>query len=147
MPLIWRVMKIDGDRPEVGRGANLLGVRVGGKETDDINPDGEGRVQPGRGGMSVSPSIDTLPTHRIPRRLREAYPERFPEATASNRHYCWSLGEGPFQAGRVAERLCFRPDPDNPGRHGFVEPDDTMLLADYEAALAATREQWRRWEE
>jgi hypothetical protein len=147
MPLICRVMKIDGDKPGVGRGAALLGVRVGAGAYDDVNPDDDGRVQPGQGGMSVSPSIDTLPTNRLPRRLREAYPGRFPDAAGSNRMHCWLLGEGAFDTGSVAERLALRPDPADPGRHGFVEPDAIMQLADYEAALAATQNQWRRWEE
>jgi hypothetical protein len=147
MPLIWRAMRIDGDGPEIGRGASLLGVRVGAGENDDINPDGDGCVQPGQGGMSVSPSVNTLPGHRLPRRLKEAYPDRFPEATASNRVHCWWLGEGGFDAGRVGDHLDLRPDPDNPAGHGFVEPDDRMKVEDYEAALAATRGEWRRWEE
>jgi hypothetical protein len=147
MPLIWRGMKIDGDKPQVGRGASLLGVRVGDKKDDDINPDGKGCVQPGQGGMSVSSSLEALPPHRVPRRLKRAYPERFPDADATNQHWCWSFGEGTFEAGRVGDHLCFRPDPEDSKRHGFVEPDDTMLLEDYETALAATRDQWRRWEE
>jgi hypothetical protein len=147
MPLIWKGMRIEGDRPEVGRGANLLGVRVGDGKDDDINPDANGFVHPGQGGMSVSRTIDTLPPHRIPRRLRQAFPQRFPDASGVNRLHCWSFGEGPFEVGKIAERLRLRPDPDDPGSHGFVEPDDTMQLADYENALAATRDQWRRWEE
>src|SRR5262249_21294973 len=103
--------------------------------------------RPAMGGMSVAPSIDTLPTHRVPRRLKELHPDRFPDASGPNQLHCWSLGEGAFDAGQVADRLSLRADPDDPGRHGFIEPDDTMQLADYEAALAATRDQWRRWEE
>ncbi len=147
MPLIWRGMRIDRDRPEVGRGGSLLGVRVGDGIDDDINPDREGCVQPGQGGMSVSPSIESLPPHRTPRRLRERYPEKFPDATGSNRHHCWSFGEGPFAPGRVADRLRLGLDPNAPERHGLVGPDDRMKVADYESALAATRNWWRRWEE
>ena len=56
MPLIWKSMKIDGDKPQVGRGATLLGVRVGPGEHDDIDHDENGCVHPGQGGMSVAPS-------------------------------------------------------------------------------------------
>ncbi len=147
MPLIWRGMKIDGDRPRVGRGPICLGVRVGPGENDDINSDGDGFVYPGRGGMSVSPSVDALPSHRLPRRLRHAYPDRFPDASGPNGLRCWSMGKGAFAEDQVAERLFLRLDPDDPEKHGFVERDDKMNLADYEAALGATRDQWQRWEE
>jgi hypothetical protein len=39
--------------------------------------------------------------------------------------------------------LQFRPDPDNTG-HGFIEPARPMALAEYEQALAVTREKWVR---
>src|SRR5262249_49399053 len=147
MPLIWRGMRIDGDRPRVGRGPTSLGVRVGPSENDDINPDVDGFVYPGRGGMSVSPSVDALPTHRLPRRLRVAYPDRFPDASGPNGLCCWWMGKGPFSEDQVADHLCLRLDPDDPEKHGFVEPDDKMNLGEYEAALAATQDQWQRWEE
>jgi hypothetical protein len=140
-------MKIDGDRPQVGRGATLLGVRVGPGEHDDINHDENGCVYPGQGGMSVSPSVDALPPHRLPRRLQQKYPERFPEASAPNGVHCWSMGQGAFAAERVGQYLRLRLDPAKPDRHGWVEPDDRMQVEDYEAALAATQGQWQRWEE
>jgi hypothetical protein len=146
MPEIWRGMKIDGAQPALGAGGAHLGIRAGPGEHDDIQQDEAGRVHPGRGGMSVSPSVDTLPPHRLPRRLRDAYPDRFPEAKAPNTLHCWRLGEGAFAAARVADRLVLRLDPEKPERHGFVEPDATMMLQEYESALVATRDQWRRWE-
>jgi hypothetical protein len=148
MPLIWRGMTKDGNRPHVGRGAQLLGVRFGPLDQGrDIDPDREGVVHPEKGGMSVSPRVEALPPHRLPRRLRDVYPERFPNARAPNTLYCWSMGEGAFEAGRVAEGLRLRVDPDDPERHGFVEPDGKMKMAAYETALAATRDQWQKWEE
>jgi hypothetical protein len=148
MPLIWRAMKRDGDRPQVGRGAQLLGVRVGPVEQGcDVCPDEEGFIEPGQGGMSVSPSVEAIPTHRLPRRLKKKYPDRFPDATASNEAHCWWMGEGAFAPERVADRLRLRLDPDQPERHGLVEPDDRMKLGDYETALTDTRDRWHRWEE
>src|SRR5262245_14019923 len=73
---------------EVGPAGNLLGVRAGGSPNDDI-PVVDGWVEPGAGGMSVSPSVESLPAHRIPRRLRDKYPDRFAEATGSNNLSCW----------------------------------------------------------
>jgi hypothetical protein len=97
--------------------------------------------------MSVSPNLASLPTHRMPRRLKAKYPERFADATGSNQLHCWSMGEGPFVAGPFVDGLALRPDPDDPDRHGFVEPDKAMKAADYESAITATRELWRLWEE
>lgn len=142
MPLIWRGMRMADGRPEVGRGGNLLGIRVGAGETNDI-PEENGYVQPRTGGMSVSPSLEALPPHRIPRRLQS----RFPEAIGSNHLHCWSMGEGAFVHAKLAERLILRPDPEAPERHGFVEPEQRMPVVEYEAAITATRDLWRRWEE
>jgi hypothetical protein len=147
MPLIWRGMRIDEGKPEIGRGAVLLGVRVGPGDGDDINPDGDNCVQPGQGGMSVSPSVETLPPHRVPRRLQKAYPDRLPDASGSNRLHCWWFGEGTFAGGQVAKHLCLRLDPEALALHGFVEPDNRMTLPEYEAALTATQDHWQRWEE
>src|SRR5437016_5108433 len=108
MPLVWRGMRMADGRPELGRGGNLLGVRM-----DDL-PENEGNVQPGTGGMSVSASPECLPAHRLPRRLFREYPERFPEARGPDILHCWSIGEGAFVAGPLADRLAFRPDPDDP---------------------------------
>ena len=55
------------------------------------------------------------------------------------------MGEGPFEAGEVAEELQLRPDVTSAGllaRHGVVEPAHPMPLADFHAALTGTRDQW-----
>jgi hypothetical protein len=139
-------MRLAEGKPEVGPGGNLLGVRIGPAKGDDI-PEENGFVQPRTGGMSVSPNVAALPPHRIPRRLRDKNPKRFPDACGSNQLYCWWMGGGPFVPGRVAQDLFFRPDPQNQKQHGFVEPERRMPVANFEAALAATRDQWKRWEE
>lgn len=142
MPKIWRGMRRVDDKPETGAGGNLLGVRIGLHESDDIVEE-DGYVQPGNGDMSVSPSLETLPPHRMPRRLQSP----FPEASGSNQLYCWSMGEGDFFACQVAVGLVLRPDPKAPERHGFVEPERKMMAAVYQVAVAATRDQWIQWEE
>ncbi len=146
MPLIWRGMRMTDERPEVGQGANSLGVRIGAGAHDDIREE-DGQVQPNTGGMSVSPSLETMTPLRIPRRLREKFPERFPFAKGSNQLHYWSMGEGAFVAGPVAEKLVLRADTGVPVKHAVVEPEQMMPVADYEAAIAATQNQWRRWEE
>jgi hypothetical protein len=147
MPKIWRSMKIDGGKPAIGRGPLLLGVRVGPEMNADIDPDEDGFVNPGQGGMSVAPTVYNLPPHRLPRRLRKKDPERFANATGPNSAHCWWMGDGPFVYTRVANHLNLRPDPDKPNKHGLVEPDARMMVREYEDALAATQSQWQRWEE
>jgi len=122
-------------KPALGSGATTLGVRV----PADIAPDDAGKIAPESGGMSVSPSLVDLPLHRIPRRLRSC-PE-IHGATGKDTDFVWSMGQGPFVSEAVAPRLRLRPDPRN-ARHGFVEPDVVMTLADYTDALGATQPQW-----
>lgn len=146
MPEIWRAMRVVWDRPEIGGGAVLLGVRIAPDPNPDIHPE-EGTVHPGTGGMSVSPSPEALPPHRQPRRLFASDPNRFPEARGPNSLRCWHLGDGAFLAGSVTDALVLRLDPDRPDQHGFVEPASPMLLSLYESALEATLDFWVCWEE
>jgi len=133
MPKIYRVMAAEGNLPMLGQTATTLGVRVPG----DIAPDAAGHVRPGTGGMSVSPAVADLPPHRIPRRLRHLAPD----AAGKDAHFVWSMGEGAFVFSPVDIGLQLRPDPNNRS-HGFVEPDQTMLLENYQSALHATQSRW-----
>jgi hypothetical protein len=142
MPLIFRAMYIDAGFPRCGPDARSLGVRVPPSKDVDIEPDPDGQVNPGEGGMSVAPTAAGLPVHRLPRRLRGI----FPRASGSNQDAVWPMGEGAFVAGDIGNQLRLRPDPGKPSAHGFVEPAARMPCADYQTALAATRELWRRWE-
>jgi hypothetical protein len=49
------------------------------------------------------------------------------------------MGEGDFKDGALAPGLNFRRDN---ATHGLVEPAAVVRFADYEADLAATRDQW-----
>jgi hypothetical protein len=128
----------DGGQPQVGPSALALGVRVPPDEHADIDVSADGLVEPRTGGMSVAPAWRLLPVHRIPRRLRD----RFPRAAGKIQLFLWRMGEGPFTEGPFADRLFFRPDPEKPSKHGFVEPKARMPVGEYQAALAATRDQW-----
>ncbi len=125
----------DGDKPMVGPGARMLGVRV----PVDIVGDGNGLVYPNTGGMSVAPTLADLPPHRIPRRLRGL--PGLAGATGSNTLHIGRLGDGPFAPSAVASGLLVRIDPGD-ARHGLVEPDAIMLLSECSRALAATRPRW-----
>jgi hypothetical protein len=132
MPRIYRSMEGDNQKPRLGASATTLGVRP---EVDI--PVDAGTVHPGTGGMSVSPSLQELPPHRIPERLRSFVPN----ARGKNTLIVWRMGDGAFAAGPVAERLQLRPDPAGTS-HGFVEPEVRMSLSEYQEALHATRDLW-----
>ena len=102
--------------------------------------DSDGYVHPDTGGVSVARSINDLLPHLIPKRLRV----RFEDAVGSNSRFVWSMGEGVFSEGVVADGLLLRRKPENTQRkvQGLVEPAFLMLLQDYQSALAATRPQW-----
>jgi len=138
VPRVYRVMAAEDGRPLIGRHATALGVRVtGGKP--DIAADAEGFVAPSTGGMSVAPSVNKLPSFRLPRR----YSRLNRDASGKSDHVVWRMGEGPFILAPVAPGLQLQPDPDAGNiRHGVIEPSERMRLEEYEQSLAATRDEW-----
>jgi hypothetical protein len=138
MPLIYRAMRADGDKPELGYSASSLGVRVPPDGSPDITPDENGVVYPDSGGMSVAPSWRRLPTHRIPKRLKS----KAPDAIGSNSLFCWRMGDGPFLKEALTGDLALSPDAGEDPAHGVVEPARAMPMSAYQAAIGATREQW-----
>jgi len=122
---LFRGMREDVDgRPLVAESARGLGAR----NPIDIEPGGDERVRPGVGGMSVSPnSAANLPRHRRPSSWG---------GTGLDDVWVISVSE-------LGEKLVYRPDPDQPEAHGFIEPGETMTLADYQAAPTGTRPRWR----
>jgi hypothetical protein len=131
VPRIFRAMLKDGDLPMVGTQARMLGPAP-----KDIEADAAGAVHAGRDGISVAPSLRLLPSHHIPKRLRQLAPD----ATGSNTSVIWRHGEGAFaDRATVAPHLELRVDT---SEHGVVAPDSTMSLTDYQLALAITRTNW-----
>ena len=106
MPKIYRVMKREGDFPRIGSTSTSLGVRI----PQDIEPDENRMVGPGGRGMSVSPSMRTLPSIFLPRRLCRDHPDLSKGALGSDNYFVWSMGVGPFVADKVAPGLNLRPD-------------------------------------
>lgn len=132
MPLIYRAMTRDGEKPRIGPSARTLGVRP----SVDITPDENGLVIPQTGGMSVAPSWRELPSHRIPLRLQPIAHD----AVGSDDDACWCMGSGEFVDSPVTNSLDLRREKSD---HGLVEPSRTMELHDFQAALAGTRDLWR----
>ncbi len=130
--LLFRSMRPAADgRPLVAPSARGLGVRsdqVSGVFHYDLALDPvSGLVLPGTGGLSVAPADPArLPRHRRPPSLGGAG------------------GDPVFAIARLAlgPDLAYRPDPERPTRHGFIEPARPMSLDEFQAALAATRPRW-----
>jgi RHS repeat-associated protein len=120
---LYRGMKNDGGVPEIGPSARTLGARPG----TDIPVDSNGMVHPGSGGVSVSPHSPTnLPQHRRP-----------PEFGGTGRDPVWRIGSA-----NLPEGLTYRPDPHNPGGHGFIEPSRPMSISEYQNLLASSQGTW-----
>lgn len=122
---VFRAMRKDqGGAPLCGSDSNMLGARPG----VDIRADAEGRVLGGQGGLSVTPDDPKLlPPHvRPPRFGGKGKLPLFELPTSS-----------------LTAALSYRADPERPTRHGFLEPGSEMLLAEYQAALAATQSAWK----
>ena len=137
---VFRSMLADGGKPNVGSESKMLGVRVASNPQADIPVDGNGDVHPATGGMSVAPDWRKLPSFLIPKRLKPL----IPDACGSNNLVFWSMGDGPFEENDLTDKLRFRPDPDDPANHGFVEPNALMIIDHFQKALAETRDQWQK---
>lgn len=112
------------ERPTCGTGDYMLGARVG----VDVKPDGENIVHPGRG-VSVAPDD---PVH-LPPHLR-------PETLGG-------FGRLPvfaLEIVRLGPNLAYRSSRSKPDRHGEIEPNEPMQLADYQEALCMTGPDWER---
>jgi hypothetical protein len=130
-------MKEDNDgKPVVdptGRGLGVREVTVNG--VTDVDLDSEGHVILNGKGMSVAPSWRALPPHLVPKRLKD----KFPRARGSVELRCFTMGDGPFQDGPIADDLDFKRDTP---RHGLIVPRTSVSLDQYQTDLANTRDLW-----
>jgi hypothetical protein len=117
-------MKLASDGgPSVGPTARELGARP----DYDIPLDESEHVSPGTGGMSVSPgSVLALPPHRRPVEHGGIGPDPV-----------WKLNSD-----ALSENLRYRPDGEQPTRHGTIEPAERMSLTEFQEALETTRNKW-----
>lgn len=112
--------------PRIGPSSRALGARPGidvpALASNDV-------VLTGQGGISVSPlDPSNLPMHRRPRSLGGRGDDPV-----------WSI-----EVSDLGPELCYRPDPDNPSRHGFIEPSGPTTLQEFQDALASTRQRWTK---
>jgi len=121
---LYRSMQNDREgKPRTGQSARRLGARP----RIDIPLEADGKVLPETGGMSVSPgSPRNLPSHRRP-----------PEWGGTGKDPVWEIGSE-----ELPSELTYRADPDDPDRHGFVEPTMRMHFDAYEQSLEGTQILW-----
>jgi hypothetical protein len=121
------IADVDG-LPLVGRSARSLGIRTINEATD---PDvfviaADDVLQPGTGGMSVSPDD---PNHLPPFR-------RPPALGGRGKDPVWVI-----DTADLGMELQFRQDSST---HGLIEPAHPTMLKEFEEALARTRARWQR---
>jgi hypothetical protein len=139
-PKIYRTMIFEKDLsghhvPQVGGSKNMLGVRLPPENPADVQPDAQGNVLRGAGGLSVAPSLKALPPRLVPERLRD----RRPGARGTDDLRLFRLGEGPFEPSHLADDLELEP---TSSTHGVVRPRAQMHVDQYQARLAATKPRW-----
>ncbi len=128
MPGMFRIMKKDADdKPTIGQTGGTLGIRPG-----EVDLDAIGNVIVNDKGMSVNPEWRVAPIFRIPKRLGTG-------GRGSNTWYCFRRGTAAFQQAPCGPGLELLPDSPT---HGVVRPAQSVLMAQYEADLHATRLEW-----
>lgn len=138
MPTIVRPMlHVDG-KPEVGDKANCLGVRPG----YDVKEE-NGLVKLDKGGMSVNDRLESIPGF-----LRAKTEDTgFNGADGPKKLRLFTHGSGAFVEEAVSDALFLHYKEDRSGNPictaGNVAPSSQMTLAEYQEALAATRDDWR----
>jgi hypothetical protein len=140
MPKVFRKMKKDDDhKPVVDASGRGLGVR----DKIDVNLDDAGLVILNDKGMSVAPDWRVMPFFLIPEPLRRQFPGA-KKARANSELHCFTMGEGRFAEGSVAEGFDLKPD--SP-KHGVIVPRESVSLDQFQTNLANTRNSWTIVEE
>ena len=126
LPLFRAMREAADGGPHLGASSRSLGARPG---IDIPALQDDDSVFPDQGGISVSPRDPVhLPFHRRPRSLGGCGVDPV-----------WSI-----EAVDLGVDLVYRPDPDDPLRHGFIEPSHPIMLEAYQDALTQTRDRWRK---
>lgn len=122
--VVFRAMKEDSDgKPQVGRSARTLGIRISGPRID-IPINDEGKVRPKTGGMSVTPDTPyLLPKPRLPKSLG-----------GEGRDPVFSMNVADLPSSLALRR-------DKPS-HALVEPLKCCLFQEFEQNLHGTRGDW-----
>lgn len=125
-----------GTQPRIASDKNSLGVVADGEHRDVTVIEGKVKPSPSEG-MSVAPTPSSLPSHRIPLRYKNVYPD----ARSNKPLLCWYHQESRFEEGAFAPKLWLRIDTAEPN-HGLIGPHEESLIEDFRAALASTQSNW-----
>ena len=139
MPTVFRSMKAaDDGLPVVGDQSKELGVRVPPNRHADIDVDANSNTVVLNGkGMSVAENWRLLPPHLIPVRL-SAFVSL---AKGRGNLKCYRLGDGPFVPGPIGTELELALKRSSKITANIV-PSTTCSVAQFQNALAATRDVW-----
>lgn len=138
MPRIYRTMKrADDGLPLVEATARGLGVRVPPDTRSDVDVDSAGNVILNGRGMSVAEHWRHIFPGMIPARLDDGHNG----ARGSDELHCWRMGEGPFVAGPLADKLQLILK-EHARKSGLVVPSESLPAQAFQDALAATRGEW-----
>lgn len=138
MPTMFRTMKRANDGlPVVGSNSKELGVRVPANPNADIDLDTNDYVVLNGKGLSVAANWRQLPGYLIPKRLRAL----FPGAAGPDSLVCYRMGTGVFAPGAVSNDLSLVLKTGN-ARAGNIVPNQSVHRDQFQADLAATRNQW-----
>ena len=133
MPTVFRAMKVDpaDGLPLRGKSMTTFGIRPGDFTIDPVTT----MVAKDGNGTSCNSSPSTLP--------QSIRPGKFFGGKGGTKFTCFKLGAGAWGPGLVAAGLdvCIDTDPAKPD-HGMMQPEPSMLLADLELAMEATRPSW-----
>lgn len=105
-----------------GNPKRCLRVKVG-----EIAQNEDGSVEPGQEGMSVSPR----PPENLPRARRPV------QLGGGGKDPVWEL-----ETDDLPDELVYRPDPNFPETHFFIEPAYQMTFEHYQQAIASTSVSW-----
>jgi len=138
MPRLIRPMKCSNDgKPVIGTESKELGVRIPPNSHADVDLDSNGAVILNRRGLSVASEWYFLLPHLIPKRYRGVREG----AAGPNSLSIYRIGSGEFQDSEVNDHLLLALKPGN-ARHGNIVPRWLMHVAEFQAHLANTRDQW-----
>jgi hypothetical protein len=122
--------------PRVGKQSKCLGVREPPGDHADVEIDGTGHVLLNRKGLSVTRDWRDLPGHLIPEHLDDGF-----NGARGKGMNVFAHGTGTFDEGEIAEGLELL-HKTGTVTAGVVAPTVSVLLAEYQQALAATRPDW-----
>jgi hypothetical protein len=130
-------MRVEPDGlPRVGNRSKCLGVREPPDPHADVEVDGAGNVHLNRKGLSVTKDWRQLPGHLIPEHLDDGF-----NGASGRGMKVFVHGTGSFDEGVVAPGLELLHKAGTTTA-GVVAPTATVLLAQYQHDLAATRTNW-----